>query len=123
MDPDDPWNRAAADRDATKLEKEGHALLGPVIGAEAEFGRHEGTLGAITTYEAVNHDVLAGDDAGMWRFRPAGSDAEHLILHRTEGVAWQRELAAATGGHATRGRHQGSAALCDRPRGPTRVQT
>ena len=93
MDPDDPWNRAAADREAAKHEKQGYVLLGPVIGAEAEFGRHEGTLGAITTYEAVNHDVLAGDDAaGMWRFRPAGSDAEHLILHRTEGVVWQREL-------------------------------
>lgn len=31
MEPDDPWNRAAADREAAKLEKEGYALLGPVI--------------------------------------------------------------------------------------------
>ena len=92
LDPDDPWNRAAADREATKLEKEGYALLGPVIGAEAEFGRHEGTLGAITTYEAVNHDVLDGDNAaGMWRFRPAGSETEYLILHGTEGVVWLPE--------------------------------
>ena len=92
MDPDDPWNQAAADQEAAKLEKEGYAILGPVIGAEAEFGRHEGTLGAITTYEAVNHDVLASDDAaGMWRFRPAGSDTEYLILHGTEGVVWLPE--------------------------------
>ena len=47
MNPDDPWKRAAADREAASLEKEGHALLGPVTGAEAEFGRHEGTPGAI----------------------------------------------------------------------------
>ena len=92
MDPDDPWNRAAADHEAAKLENEGYALLGPVIGAEAEFGRHDGTLGAITTYEAVNHDVLTADeDAGMWRFRPAGSETEYLILHRTEGVVWLPE--------------------------------
>ena len=92
MDPDDPWNQAAADQEAAKLEKEGYAILGPVIGAEAEFGRHEGTLGAITTYEAVSHDVLDGDDAaGMWRFRPAGSETEYLILHRTEGVVWLPE--------------------------------
>ena len=92
MEPDDPWNRAAADREAARLEKEGYALLGPVIGAEAEFGRHQGTLGAIATYEAVNHDVLDGDEAaGMWRFRPAGSDTEYLILHRTEGVVWLPE--------------------------------
>ncbi len=92
MEPDDPWNRAAADREAARLKKEGYALLGPVIGAEAEFGRHQGTLGAIATYEAVNHDVLDGDEAaGMWRFRPAGSETEYLILHRTEGVVWLPE--------------------------------
>ena len=63
-----------------------------MIGAEVEFGRHEGTLGAITTYEAVNHDVLDGDHAaGMWRFRPAGCKTEYLILHRTEGVVWLPE--------------------------------
>ena len=92
MDPDDPWSRAAADHEAAKLEREGYAILGPVIGAEAEFGRHEGTLGAITTYEAVNHEVLDGDAAaGMWRFRPAESETEYLILHRTEGVVWLPE--------------------------------
>ncbi len=92
MERDDPWNRAAADHEAAKLEEEGYALLGPVIGTEAEFGRHEGTLGAITTYEAVNHEVLAGDEAaGMWRFRPPGSETEYLILHRTEGVVWLPE--------------------------------
>ena len=92
MDPDDPWNQAAADHEAAKLEKEGYALLGPMIGAAAEFGRHEGTLGAITTYEAVNHDILTADDAaGMWRFRPAGSETEYLILHGTEGVVWLPE--------------------------------
>ena len=89
MDPDDPWNRAAADREGARLEEEGYTLLGPVIGTEAEFGRYAGTLGAITTYEAVSHDVL--DDAGMWRFRPAGSDTDYLILHRTEGVVWLPE--------------------------------
>ena len=92
MDPDDPWNRAATDHEAARLEEEGYAILGPVVGVEAEFGRYEGTLGAITTYEAVNHDVLDGDAAaGMWRFRPAGSDTEYLILHRTEGVVWLPE--------------------------------
>ncbi len=92
MDPDDPWNRAAADQEAARLEKEGYALLGPVTGTEAEFGEYEGTLGNIATCEAVNHDVLAGDEAaGMWRFRPPGSDTEYLILHRTEGVVWLPE--------------------------------
>ena len=92
MDPDDPWNRAAADHEAAKLKEEGYAMVGPVIGAEAEFGRYEGTLGAITTYEAVCLDVLDADEAaGMWRFRPAGSETEYLILHRTEGVVWLPE--------------------------------
>ena len=92
MDPHDPWNRAAADREAARLEEEGYALLGPVIEAEAEFGRHEGTLSAITTYEAVTQDVLAGDEAaGMWRFRPPESETEHLILAPTEGVVWLPE--------------------------------
>ena len=31
MNPDDPWNRAAADREAASLEKEGYALPGPEI--------------------------------------------------------------------------------------------
>ncbi len=63
-----------------------------MIGAETEFGRYGGTLGAITTYEAVSHNVLDGDEAaGMWRFRPAGSETDYLILLHTEGVVWLPE--------------------------------
>ncbi|MCY4600752.1 MAG: hypothetical protein OXF27_12640, partial [Acidobacteria bacterium] len=90
MDPDDSCSRAAADRESARLEKEVYAFLGPVIGTEIEFGRHEATQGAITTFEADSRDVLDGD-AAMWRFRPAGSDTEYFILHRTEGALWLPE--------------------------------
>ena len=91
-EPDDPWNRAAADRAAADLENQGYVIVGLAAGAETEFGRYDGTSGGICEYEAVNRDVLAADaDAGLWRFIQPHTESEYLILQRGEGIVWLPE--------------------------------
>lgn len=91
-EPDDPWNRAAADRAAADLENQGYDIVGPAAGAETELGRYDGTSGGICEYEAVNRDVLATDaDAGLWRFIQPHTESEYLILQRGEGIVWLPE--------------------------------
>ena len=86
-EPDDPWDRAAADHDVAKLEVEGYTLVGRT--GEGSFGRHDGTQGLLATYELVNHQAHAKDAAaGFWRFLPPGTESEYLIRHADEGITW-----------------------------------
>ncbi len=86
-DADDPWDRAAADREIAKIEAEGYTIVGQA--GDGSFGRHGGTHGMLTTYQLVNHQAHADDAAaGLWRFMPPGTESEYLILHDTEGITW-----------------------------------
>ena len=88
-DPDDPWDRAAADAEIATIEAQGYYLVGPADEPnETEFGRFRGLHGTLITYIAHRHDVLDVDvDTGVWRFlAPAGD--EYLLKRGREGIVW-----------------------------------